>query len=120
MYQVYHKESQASSVKNWGYPQILGNPSSEAFSDEYEVIEKLSAAIDRGRSTNDQTERAEAYAEALDWVMELACEFPIYQRNDLFAYQGGLLNPNTLPTKSEIGPFNGLLSRIWEVNYYTA
>ncbi|MCM1306443.1 MAG: ABC transporter substrate-binding protein [Bacteroides sp.] len=121
MYQVYHKESQASSVKNWGYAQILGGTNPEAWSDEATVIEKLSIAIDNARSYPDTEEGREAraayYEEALDWVMELACEFPIYQRKDLFAYQSGLLNPSTLPKK--LSAFSGLFARIWEINYYT-
>lgn len=118
MYQVYHMESQASSVKNWGYPQILGGTNPDAWGDELEVIQKLSAAIDNGRSYLFAEDRAPHYAEALDWVMELACEFPIYQRTDLIAYQSGLLDPSTLPTSTS--PFSGVLARIWEVNYYTA
>ena len=120
MYQVYHMESQASSVKNWGYPQILGGTNSAAWGEELKVVTELSNLIDLARSIEDEESRAVYYADALDLVMELACEFPIYQRKDLFAYQSGLLDPATLPSKALLGPFNGVLSRIWEVNYYTA
>ncbi|MDE7372590.1 MAG: hypothetical protein K2N18_00850, partial [Clostridia bacterium] len=118
MYQVYHKDSQASSVKNWGYPQILGGTNDDAWGDELQIINRLSDLIDAGRSVESHEARTPIYAHALDWIMELACEFPIYQRNDLISYQKGLLDPSTLPARTS--SFSGMLSRIWEVNYYTA
>ena len=123
MYQVYHMESQASSVKNWGYAQIIGGTAPAAWGDELIIVTELSDLIDKGRQTTDQDERIEIYGEALDLIMELACEFPTYQRNDMFAFQKNLLDLSTLPdwTKSgpdaEVSPFSGVLARIWEISY---
>lgn len=115
MFQVYHKDSQASSVKNWGYTQILGGTNAEAWGDELIVVEQLSKVIDDARHTTVMAQRKVLYRDALDLVMELAVECPTYQRRDLSAYQNNLLNPDTLP--KDVTPYNGLLSRIWEVNY---
>lgn len=118
MFQVYHMDSQASSVKNWGYSQILGQTNAAAWGDEYDLVVELSEIIDAARAINDNKPdgaRARLYHEALDVIMELAVEFPIYQRKDLFAYQSNLLDPSTLPTK--VTPFSGLLARIWEIDY---
>jgi len=123
MYQVYHMESQASSVKNWGYAQIIGGTAPAAWGDELIIVTELSDLIDKGRQTTDQDERIEIYGEALDLIMELACEFHTYQRNDMFAFQKNLLDLSTLPdwTKSgpdaEVSPFSGVLARIWEISY---
>ncbi len=82
------------------------------------MVVELSGIIDAARAINDNKPdgaRARLYHEALDVIMELAVEFPIYQRKDLFAYQSNLLDPSTLPTK--VTPFSGLLARIWEIDY---
>lgn len=117
MFQVYHMDSQASSTKNWGYAQILGGTNADAWGDELEIVVKLSEAIDKGRSYLEDDDRKPYYSEALDLVMELAVEFPTYQRKDLSAYQANLLDPSTLTPAGEITPYNGLLARLWEVNY---
>ncbi|MBD5092043.1 MAG: hypothetical protein HDT36_01505 [Clostridiales bacterium] len=117
MYQVYHKDSQASSVKNWGYPQILGMTSDAAWGDELVLVQQLSEQIDLGRATTDQDKRKEIYAGALNIIMELAVECPTYQRNDMSAYQPNLLDPKTLPSKDDCSPYSGLLARIWEIDY---
>jgi len=115
MYQVYHMDSNASSTKNWGYTQILNGQDSVAWSDEYEIVVELSKFIDKGRQTTNQLERKDIYAKALDLVMELAVEFPTYQRKDMTVYRKDLLDPNTLP--KDCTPYSGLLARIWEINY---
>ena len=117
MYQVYHMDSQASSTSNWGYKQIKAGKNTEAYSDEYEIITELSELIDKGRSTTDQSKRKEIYAEALDKVMELAVEMPTYQRKDMSAYNKTVLKESSMTPESERSPYNGLLSRIWELTY---
>lgn len=114
MYQVYHKDSQASSVNNWGYKSIKANTS--LYYKEWDIINALSQYIDEARETNDQTKRQLKYKDALDKVMELAVEFPTYQRYDLSVYNGKVIDSSTLP--KDTSPFSGLLARIWEVNYY--
>ncbi|MCM1043356.1 MAG: ABC transporter substrate-binding protein, partial [Corallococcus sp.] len=120
MYQVYHIESTAGSVKNWGYPEIkLGRKTAE-FKDEYELIDLLSVDIENARKVTGQTEeeirikRAAIYSDALDKVMQLAVELPSYQRNDLFAYNGNIIDETTL--EQELTAYNGPLAKLWEVS----
>ena len=117
MYQVYHMDSQASSTSNWGYKQIKAGKNTEAYSAEYQIITDLSALIDQGRATTNQNERKAIYAQALDKVMEFAVEMPTYQRNDMSAYNKNVLDESTMTPANERSPYNGLLSRLWELNY---
>jgi hypothetical protein len=48
--------------------------------------------------------------------MKLAVELPTYQRSDLFAYNTNIIDPASLTPASELTPYNGPLSRIWEVS----
>ena len=84
---------------------------------EWKLVQELSDLIDAGRETTKQDERTEIYAEALDKIMELAVEFPTYQRNDLAAFRGEILKRDSMTKESDLTPYNGLLSRIWEVEY---
>lgn len=115
MYQVYHKDSNASSVNNWGYPQIKADK--KLYSFESQLIEELSELIDNGRKTDVQSTRETIYRSALNKVMEFAVEFPTYQRRDMTAYNDKLLDRNTMTPTADVTPYNGLLSRIWELNY---
>lgn len=116
MYQVYHMDSQAQSVNNWGYTQIKAGRNG-TYSTEYEIITQLSEQIDLGRSVTDEKQRAIYYSNALDLVMELAVELPTYQRSDMTAFNSKIINEDTLTPKNERSPYNGLFARIWEVNY---
>jgi len=49
--------------------------------------------------------------------MELAVEFPTYQRKDMMAYNKNVLDVKTMTPENERSPYNGLISRIWELNY---
>ena len=120
LYQVYHIDSQATSVNNWGYKQIKAN--SIAYRDELALVKELSEYIDEGRSYDDSTKegkdlRKEVYADALDVIMELAVELPAYQRMDMTAFNGDVINEKTLVPPAKRSPYNGLFARIWEVNY---
>jgi len=116
MYQVYHKDSKASSVRNWNYPNILNNSSEWGY--EYNIIQELSDYIDKGRETNDREGpdgRIATYAKCLDLVMDLAVEFPTYQRKDLCVYNKNVIDGGTL-VKSPTH-YVGLFDRIWEIDY---
>ena len=115
MYQVYHKDSTATSTNNWGYRAILQNAGNK-YSTELDIVTRLSEIIDLARETLDEDERTELYAQALDLVMELAVELPTYQRSDLFAYNTNIIDVNSLTPESELTPYNGPMSRIWEVS----
>lgn len=115
MYQVYHKESKATSVLNWGYKQILQNNGNK-YDYEVSLLDTLSDLIDQGRKTDVQDQRKQIYSEALDIVMQLAIELPTYQRNDLFAYNTNKIDVNTLTPDSELSSYKGLTSDIHNVS----
>ncbi len=111
MYQVYHKNSTATSTKAWGYPTIKDSGSSE----EKEILNDLSDLIDEARETLDQSERSEKYEEAMKLVLDLAIELPVYQRSVLYAYNSKVLSTDSLPAESEMNPYSSPLDRIWEL-----
>ena len=115
MYQVYHMDSTAGSTANWGYRAILKNAGGK-YDTELGLVKQLSNIIDLARETLDEKQRTQYYAEALDIVMELAVEMPTYQRSDLFAYNTNVIDVSTLTPASELSPYNGPLSKIWEVS----
>lgn len=113
MFQVYHKDSQATSVLNWGYDYLITK--NMATNEERRIIDDLSDKIDEGRETIVQSERAEIYREASDIVMELAVEFPLYQRSDIFVYNSNLIDATTLV--QDTTPYRSPFSEIWKVSY---
>ena len=114
MYQVYHKDSEASSTLNWGYRAILKGDGK--YERELAIVEELSEIIDLARETLDKEQRKAYYAEALDMVMKLAVELPTYQRSDLYAYNTNIIDVSTLTPASELTPFNGPMNKLWEVS----
>jgi peptide/nickel transport system substrate-binding protein len=116
MYQVYHRDSQATSVLNWGYKQILNDTSGNKYGYEQGLIDELSELIDKARETNDQEKRQQYYKEALDIVMMLGVELPTYQRDDLYAYNTDKIDPDSLTKESELSPYYGLTSEIHNVS----
>ena len=115
MYQVYHKDSKATSVKNWGYPAIIQNSGNE-YDEENLYLDELSDYIEKARKTNNQADRARYYEKALTLVMKLAIELPTYQRDDLFAYNSNKLDATSLTPKDLLSPYKGLTSDIWNVS----
>ncbi|MDE6201190.1 MAG: hypothetical protein K2M47_04855 [Clostridiales bacterium] len=118
MYQVYHKDSQATSTTAWGYRYLLGskytglkvNPDGY---DQVNMIKKLSDKIDEGRETDVVNDRKETYWEALDMLMDLAVEFPTYQRQVYYVWRKGVFKNSTL--EDNVTPYQSPLNRIWEV-----
>ena len=113
MYQVYHKNSTATSTLAWGYREIKDNPA--AYQEETSILNQLSDAIDRARETSDKAERAEIYKEAMGYVLDLAIELPVYQRSVLYAYNANVIKTESLPT--EINPYTSPLDHIWEIEF---
>ncbi|MBE6959118.1 MAG: hypothetical protein E7448_00120 [Ruminococcaceae bacterium] len=111
MYQVYHKDSTATSTLAWGYPHLKTSGSAE----ELDILDKLSDKIDLARETNDQKKRAELYEEAMGYVLDLAVELPVYQRDVLYAYNASIINSSSLP--SDVNPYSSPLDRIWELEF---
>ena len=114
MYQVYHIDSMAGSTVNWGYNEIKNNEGNK-YNYELEVVRALSEQIDLGRTTLNQDERMQYYWRALDYVMELAVEFPLYQRYDLTVYNSDKIDSSTL--NQQTNAYDNLFSKIWEVGY---
>ena len=114
MYQVYHIDSTAGSTNNWGYRAIKRETAE--YEEELRLVKQLSEIIDLARETLDNNKRKVYYAQALDIVMELAVELPTYQRSDLYAYNTNIIDASTLTPESELSPYNGPLSKIWEVS----
>ncbi|MDE6667898.1 MAG: hypothetical protein K2K38_06090 [Clostridia bacterium] len=113
MYQIYHKDSTASSTKNWGYDAILNN--AEKFSVENSMLTRLSASIDDARSTTVEKYRTESYVSALNDVMEMAVEMPTYQRHELGVYNRQIIKADSLNANPSSNA--GLLFKIWELDY---
>ena len=116
MYQVYHRDSTATSVKNWGYDEIFDQNTGTRFEYEQNIINKLSDDyIEPARQTINPEQRFEYYANALDYVMELAVELPTYQRKELAVYNKNLIDANSLnenPTWMA-----GVVNEIWKLNF---
>lgn len=113
MYQVYHKNSTATSVLSWGYRDILGNPSK--YGEENTILTELSLLIDQGRMYTDEATRTGIYKQAMLKVMDLAVEMPVYQREELYAYNAKVIDTNTFP--KDINSYSSPLGRIWEIDF---
>ena len=112
MYQVYHKNSTATSVYAWGYREILNNTT--YYSTEYALIRQLSDIIDDARSITDKDDRTTMYKNAMELVLQLAVEMPVYQRQNLYAYNSNRISG--LPKNSdEINAYTSPLEKIWEL-----
>ncbi len=114
MYQVYHIDSTATSTNNWGY-DVIKKDKEGTYATELGIITELSDLIDQGRETLDETARKGIYEQALNKVMELAVEFPTYQRCDLIALNKNVINLGTVNQDPTVN--SGVIDRIWEVNY---
>jgi peptide/nickel transport system substrate-binding protein len=110
MYQVYHKDSKATSVFAWGYREIKADTTKYNY--EWKTInEQLSPLIDEARSMMDPEERKPKYEQAMGLVLDLAIEMPVYQRKTLYAY-----NTNTLKgLNDDVNPYSSPLEKIWDV-----
>ncbi len=116
MYQVYHKNSTATSVLAWGYNKILENQGGE-FDEENYILNDLSDVIDAARETDDQETRKALYKEAMGYVLDLAVELPVYQRDVLYAYNSSVIKTESLPSQSELNPYSSPLDHIWELEF---
>ncbi|MBQ4600587.1 MAG: hypothetical protein IJB17_03030 [Oscillospiraceae bacterium] len=111
MYQVYHKDSTATSTLAWGYNYLKNSGSAE----ELQILDEMSELIDDARATYDEAERAALYEEAMGYVLDLAVELPVYQRKVLYAYNSNVISSESVP--AEINPYSSPLDRIWEIEF---
>lgn len=109
MYQVYHKNSSATSVYAWGYREIALNPS--GYKEETTIISKLSEIIDDARSTTDEDVRRPLYEQAMGLVLDLAIEMPVYQRMTLYAYNSKAVKG----FNADVNPYTSPLEKVWEL-----
>ena len=110
MYQVYHKNSTATSVYSWGYREIKANEGNK-YTEEQKIINRLSEKIDAGRKTMDQEVRKGIYKGAMKDVLELAVEMPVYQRKTMYAYN----SKHIKGLSNEVNPYTSPLEKIWEL-----
>ena len=111
MYQVYHKNSTATSTLAWGYPTIKTSGSRE----EKDILDELSEKIEAARETDNQSDRTALYREAMGLVLDLAVELPVYQRSVVYVYNANVINAGSLPEASN--PYSSPLDRIWEIEF---
>ena len=114
MYQVYHKNSTASSVLAWGYREILAN-SDGSYGEENDILDDLSEKIELARETDDKEKRKEYYEQAMGYILDLAVELPVYQRSVLYAYNSNVIDPASLP--QSINAYTSPLEKLWEVEF---
>ena len=110
MYQVYHKNSTATSVLAWGYNEILNQ---DGYDTEKDILNKLSVVIDQARSTDNRKDRSDYYKTAMGYVLDLAIELPVYQRKVLYAYNADVIDSSSLP--ETINPYTSPLDKLWEI-----
>ena len=109
MYQIYHKNSSATSPYAWGYREIKAD--TRTYATEMGIINELSAIIDDAREIMDQNKRAEKYEDAMRLVLDLAVEMPVYQRQNLYAYNG-----NTVKGFAEkVNAYTSPLDKVWNL-----
>ncbi len=113
LYQVYHKDSTATSTLAWGYNYLKTSGTSE----ELDILDELSEIIDDARATNDQAERSELYQQAMEQILDLGIELPVYQRSVLYAYNSKVIKNSSMPAESALNPYSSPLDRIWEVEF---
>ncbi len=111
LYQVYHKNSGATSTLAWGYNYIKTSGSAE----ELRTLNTLSDLIDQARETNDRSVRSELYLQAMSQILDLAVELPVYQRSVLYSYNSNVIDASTI--SSEVNPYSTPLDRIWEIDF---
>ncbi len=111
MYQVYHKNSTATSTMAWGYNYLKKSGTPE----ELAILDELSDLIDQARETNDRAVRTELYEKAMTQVLELAVELPVYQRSVLYAYNSKVIKAESVPT--DINPYSSPLDEIWNIEF---
>ncbi|MDY2880151.1 MAG: ABC transporter substrate-binding protein [Candidatus Borkfalkiaceae bacterium] len=109
MYQVYHKNSSATSVYSWGYREI--KESQTTYPEEYAIINDLSDIIDDARSIDDKKQRTALYEEAMSLVLDLAVELPVYQRKNLYAFNSKTVKGFNV----NVNPYSSPLEKVWEL-----
>lgn len=133
-YQIYSKNSTASSTKNW-YKDGIINDSTGRFWREQAIADALAERIDEGRQTLSQDARKTIYGgnpdvkangnydveslknlSTLNLIMEMAVEFPTYQRNDLCVWDSTVLDESSMNIKN-VSLYLSPIGEIWKVAF---
>lgn len=140
-YQIYSMNSNASSTKNWYKDGIQKDGGNGELKYEYTLAKELTDKIEEGRETLNRSDRIRIYGQSasnkklyqlepyssefysvldgmctLDIVMEMAVEFPTYQRNELCVYNAAVLDPSTMRI-SNASHYMGPIDELWKVGY---
>ena len=51
----------------------------------------------------------------MGYVLDLAVELPVYQRNELYAYNSKVIKTSSLP--ADVNPYQSPIDRIWEIEF---
>ncbi len=140
-YQIYSMYSNASSTKNWYKQgiQLDGGDDHLGLGYEYKIATRLTEKIEEGREQLKKEDRVITYGVSqtnkklsdaandaefdeilsklccLDLIMEMAVEFPTYQRNELCVYNSSVIDGATL--KQDATYNKGPIDDIWKVGY---
>lgn len=114
LYQIYHKDSKATSVNNWNYSGILNT---DKYPRELAIVNSLSKKIEEARETLEESERKVIYEECFDEIMDMAVILPTYQRNDLYVFNNTVIDANSLNLGKTCSWRMGPIAKIWEVDY---
>lgn len=124
MYQVYHKNSSATSTRAWGYNYIKTQSAQDDRGEQLGILDDLTDLIEQGREVTAVEARQPIYYAALDKLMELAVEFPTYQRNVYYVWRAETFDESTIFTgtkdangKSDVTSYQSPLSEIWRVSF---
>lgn len=129
MYQVYHFESQAGSVKQNGIVSLYANGNDDNLGvlqvtkldgsveemNQKEALHYLGELIVEARAYMLVEERKPIYDCALKILAQLSIEIPTYQRKNLFVYDGTVIDKQTL--SKVVTPYWGPMAEIWKVRF---
>ena len=100
MYQVYHGDN------------VVGAGGTD--SNKYAINDaRLNELILDGRRSSDTAYRKSVYKEALDIVLDWACEVPTYQRQNAFVMSTERVNIDSVPT--DMTPYYGWLAEVQNI-----
>jgi peptide/nickel transport system substrate-binding protein len=112
-FQVYYSDPEvntAGSPKQFGLYHMFENGTDE----EKKLLDNINELIIQGRESLNTDERKPVYEQMLNLIMELCVEIPVYQRNDMFVYNSGVIDGETL--WGNVTPYKNPLSEIWDVS----
>ncbi len=144
-YQIYSMYSNASSTKNWYKKGIQDDGGNGELKYEYLIAQELTAKIEKGREQLNENDRRNTYGKSttterlydvfdkysygdefnetlknlctLDLIMEMAVEFPTYQRNELCVYNAAVLDESTMRLGKAATHNMGPIDELYKVGY---